>query len=100
MELVLRRRSAGNHAAAHLGSSLDRTGFQWLIVAAFLAAWAYYMLVMFRGQRLAAMGRDLRPAGSFQTPYRRTIWASRLYLSWFVPWFVVLMILVSFSLFR
>jgi len=54
------------------------------------------MLVMFRGQRLAAMGRDLRPAGSFQTPYRRTIWASRLYLSWFVPWFVVLMILVSF----
>jgi hypothetical protein len=91
-----------------LGTTLRHTwapawtvpGFQWLIVAAFLAAWAYYMLVMFRGQRLAAMGRDLRPAGSFQTPYRRTIWASRLYLSWFVPWFVVLMILVSFSLFR
>jgi hypothetical protein len=76
-------------------------GLQWLIVGVCLAAWAYYMLIMFRGQRLGAtMGRDLRPAGSFQTPYRRTIWASRLYLSWFVPWFAVLMILVSFSLFR
>jgi hypothetical protein len=71
----------------------------WFTVAVFLVAWGYGMLATFRGQRLAAtMGRDLRPAGSFATPYRRAIWTSRSYLAWFAIWFGVLMVLVCFSI--
>jgi hypothetical protein len=48
------------------------------------------MIVMFRGmQQLKAMGSELRPAGSWKTPFGRsscfgTGWAFR---AWFAIWF-------------
>jgi hypothetical protein len=75
------------------------SGLQWLIVGAALAIMGYLMIVVFRGQRrMAAMGRDLRPSGSWATPFRRATLMSRPGLVWFAVWFggILLFILYSF----
>jgi hypothetical protein len=76
---------------------------RWLVVGVFLAVFAYMMIVVFSGMRLATtMGRDLLPAGSFATPFRRAprMWMSRSLLIWFAIWFGVLVALVLYSQFR
>jgi hypothetical protein len=63
----------------------------WLVGGVFLAVFAYMMIVVFRGMRLAATtGRDLRPQGSFATPFRRdaSLKMQRSYLIWFAIWII------------
>jgi len=63
----------------------------WLVGGVFLAVFAYMMIVIFSGIRLAAtLGRDLRPTGSFATPFRRAALPKmrRSYLIWFAVWIV------------
>ena len=63
---------------------------RWCVLAVALAVWGYMMIVMFRGMRQSrAMSGDLRPAGSWRTPFGRSSWMgmSRGYLIWFVVWF-------------
>jgi hypothetical protein len=57
------------------------------------------MATVFRGERqMAAMGRNLRPSGSWSTPLRRAAWMSRSGLIWFAIWFggIVAFILYSY----
>jgi hypothetical protein len=79
------------------------TILQWFIRGGALAFGGYCIVLMFHGQRrLASMGRDLRPAGSWSTPFRRAPWIgiSRPYLIWFAIWFGILLVLIVYSLFR
>ena len=62
----------------------------WLALASGFAVWAYGMIVMFRGmQEMKAMGRDLRPAGSWKTPFGRAscFGTGRAFWIWFAIWF-------------
>jgi hypothetical protein len=60
---------------------------QWLILGVALAAWGYQVFVHDRGSRqLASMARDLRPAGSWKTPFRSASRMSRPYLIWCTIW--------------
>jgi hypothetical protein len=44
---------------------------RWLSLTVSGAVFAAMMVILFRGMtRIAAMGRDLRPVGSFQSPFR------------------------------
>ena len=64
-------------------------GLEWLILGIAFAVWGYQVLVYYRGSRqLASMARDLRPAGSWRTPFRRASWMgmSRPYLIWGTIW--------------
>lgn len=64
--------------------------WRWLLLACYFAVWGYGMVVLFRGMlQLRVMGRELRPAGSWRTPFGRSSWMgmSRGYLIWFVVWF-------------
>jgi hypothetical protein len=63
----------------------------WLVGGVFLAVFATMMIVIFSGMRLAAtVGRDLRPPGSFSTPFRRAALPGmqRSYLIWFAVWII------------
>ena len=65
-------------------------GLEWLILGIAFAVWGYQVLVYYRGSRqLASMARDLRPAGSWKTPFGRSscFGMSRPYLIWFAIWF-------------
>jgi hypothetical protein len=76
---------------------------KWLTGGAFLAVFAYMMLLVFSGMRLAAtVGRDLRPAGSFATPIGRGswLWRSRPFMIWYIVWFGGIAALLLYSLFR
>jgi hypothetical protein len=73
---------------------------QWFVIAAALAVWGYSMIVMFRGMlQLRAMSSNLRPAGSWRTPFRRSPYAglSRAYLIWFTIWFGGILVSVLYS---
>jgi hypothetical protein len=71
---------------------------QWLIVGVALAIMGYLMIVVFRGQRrMAAVGRDLRPSGSWSTPYRRASFMSRPFMIWFTVWFGGLLVSIVYS---
>jgi hypothetical protein len=75
----------------------------WIFLGVFTAAFAYMMIVIYRGQRLATvMGRGLYPIGSFITPYRSAPWMgmSRSYLIWFAIWFGGILALVVYSQIR
>ncbi|MGA3136946.1 MAG: hypothetical protein ABSC88_13240 [Terracidiphilus sp.] len=75
----------------------------WIFLGVFTAVFAYMMIEVFRGQRLATtMGRDLYPSGNFATPYRRAPWMgmSRSYLIWFAIWFGGILALILYSHFR
>lgn len=72
---------------------------QWFFVGSVLAAVTYLMATVFRGERqMVAMGRNLRPSGSWSTPFRRAAWMSRSGLIWFAIWFggIVAFILYSY----
>jgi hypothetical protein len=78
---------------------------RWFVAGVFLTVFAYMMIVVFSGMRLAATtGRDLRPEGSFVTPFRRGRGAwmrkSRLFLIWQLIWTGGIVALVLYSLFR
>jgi hypothetical protein len=76
---------------------------RWLNVGVFFAVFAYMMIMVFRGMRMAAtVGRDLRPSGSWVTPFRCTsrAWMSRPYQIWFVAWFGGILALSFYSSFR
>ena len=74
-------------------------GLPWLMAGVALATMGYLMVVVFRGQRqMAAMGRDLRPSGSWATPFRGATWMSRSGLIWFAIWFGGLLALITYSL--
>jgi hypothetical protein len=71
---------------------------QWLIVGVALAAMGYLMIVVFRGQRrMAAMGRGLRPPGSWATPFRRAALMSHPFLVWFTVWFGGILVFILYS---
>ena len=73
-------------------------GLRWLIVGVALAIMGYLMIVVLRGQRrMAALGRDLRPSGSWSTPYRRAALMSRPGLVWFTVWFGGILVSVVYS---
>lgn len=72
---------------------------RWLVLAVALAVWGYSMFVMFRGMRqLKAMSSDLRPAGSWKTPFGRSSWMgmSRAFQIWFAIWFGGILILAYY----
>jgi hypothetical protein len=76
---------------------------RWLVVGFFLAVFAYMMIVVFSGMRLAATtGRDLRPQGSYATPFRRAtwMWKSRSLLIWQLIWVGGIVALVLYAQFR
>ena len=65
-------------------------GLQWLILGIALAVWGYQVFAHYRGSRqLASMASDLRPAGSWRTPFGRSSWMrmSRPYLIWCTIWY-------------
>jgi hypothetical protein len=94
-------------AAVQFGAALIRAvssgksapGMVWLALGADLAVWGYVMFVMFRGMRqMKAMSRDLRPAGSWRTPFGRASWmgTSRVFRIWFAVWFGGIMLLAFY----
>ena len=64
--------------------------WRWMAQGVFFSVWGYGMVAMFRGMsQLKAMGRELRPTGSWKTPFGRASffgmsWAFRM---WSVIWF-------------
>jgi hypothetical protein len=64
--------------------------WRWLVLASSFAVWGYGMVMMFRGMReMKTMGSDLRPAGSWKTPFGRAscYGSSRAFLIWAAIWF-------------
>ena len=62
----------------------------WLVLACSIAVWGYAVMLLFRGQReMKAMGRELRPMGSWKTPFRRAscFGTGRAFYIWFAIWF-------------
>ena len=59
---------------------------RWLVIGIAIAVWLVLVGIQIRGSgRLAAMGHDLRPAGSWSGPFR----PARLMMPGFSPWFAV-----------
>jgi amino acid transporter len=79
-------------------------GLQWFVRGAALALGGSCIFMAFRGIRqLTEMGRDLRPVGSWATPFRASsmwITVSRAYQIWFAVWFGVLLVMILFLCFR
>jgi hypothetical protein len=74
----------------------------WIFLAVFSAVFVCMMIEVWRGMRLAAtMGRDLRPAGSWMTPFRgATRQMNRSYLIWFAIWIGGILVVNLYSLLR
>jgi hypothetical protein len=76
---------------------------RWTVVGVFLAVFATMIFTVFSGMRLAAtVGRDLRPPGSFATPFGRGawIWKSRSFMIWYIIWVSGIVALVLYAQFR
>ncbi|MDP9049132.1 MAG: hypothetical protein M3O31_00190 [Acidobacteriota bacterium] len=74
--------------------------WRWILLAVDLAVWGYGMIVMFRGMRqLKAMGRELRPAGSWRTPFGRSscFGMSSAFQIWCAIWLGGILILIFSS---
>jgi hypothetical protein len=72
---------------------------RWLFIGTALAVWLVFVGIMIRGSgRLVAMGRDLRPAGSWSGPFRpaRLMLPGFLALPYFAAWFGGLVLLLVF----
>jgi hypothetical protein len=71
---------------------------RWLVIGIALAVWLVQVGIMIRGSgRLAAMGRDLRPLGSWSGPFRRaTLMMLGISPWWFGAWFGGLVLLMVF----
>ncbi len=71
----------------------------WLLVGLVLAFWLGQVLIIFiGGRRLTAMGRGLRPAGSWSTPYRQAGLMPRGWMVLFFAWFGGLVALIVLSM--
>ncbi len=70
---------------------------RWLLIGVSLAIGVLMMVIIARGQgRLTAMGRDLRPVGSWSTPFRPARLMARGYTPAFAVWFGGLILLLVF----
>ena len=71
---------------------------RWLVIGIELAVWLVLVGILIRGSgRLAAMGRDLRPAGSWSGPFRRATLMMPGVSPWlFGAWFGGLVLLIVF----
>ena len=70
---------------------------RWLLIGVSLAIGVLMMVIITRGQgRLTAMGRDLRPVGSWSTPFRPARLMARGYTPAFAVWFGGLILLLVF----
>lgn len=70
---------------------------RWLLTGVVFVMGLYMTIVIVRGQgQLIAMGRDLRPAGSWSAPFRGAQWISRPGLAWFAAWFGGILVLLLF----
>jgi hypothetical protein len=73
--------------------------WRWLALAISLAVWGYGMVMMFRGQRrLREMSRDLRPTGSWKSPFGRLscLGMNREFLIWAAIWFGGILLLAFY----
>jgi hypothetical protein len=73
--------------------------WRWLVLACSLAVWGYGMIVMLRGlMQLKTMGRELRPAGSWRTPFGRSscFGMSRAFQVWSAIWFGGILLLAFY----
>jgi hypothetical protein len=72
--------------------------FRWLVIGIAIAVWLVLMGILTRGSgRLAAMGRDLRPTGSWSGPFRRATLIMPGMSPWlFGAWFGGLVLLIVF----
>ncbi len=64
--------------------------WRWLTLACGFAVWGYGMIVMFHGMlQMKTMGRELRPAGSWKTPFGRAscLGTGRAFQVWAAIWF-------------
>ncbi len=71
--------------------------WRWLVLACSLAVWGYGMIVMLRGMmQLKTMGRELRPAGSWRTPFGRAscFGRSRAFVVWSAIWLGGILLLI------
>lgn len=70
---------------------------RWLLFGAALAVWLVLVIFLLTGERgLTAMGRDLRPVGSWSTPFRAARAAPRGLTTLFFAWFGGLILLLVF----
>ena len=70
---------------------------RWPVTGVFLAVGLYMAVFLIHGERrLAAMGRDLLPPGSWSTPFRRSTVMPPGYRKWFAVWFGGLILLLVF----
>jgi len=75
--------------------------WRWLAVASQFAVWGYGMIVMFRGiQEMKVLGRELRPDGSWKTPFGRAscFGTGREFRIWFAVWFGGVMAFIVYSI--
>lgn len=70
---------------------------RWLLVSVALAVWLVLVIFLLIGERrLTVMGRDLRPVGSWSTPFRAARTAPRSLTTLFFAWFGGLILLLVF----
>jgi hypothetical protein len=75
--------------------------WRWLVLASQFAVWGYGMIVMFRGmQEMKVLGGELRPAGSWKTPFGRAscFGTGREFRIWFAIWFGGVMAFIVYSI--
>jgi hypothetical protein len=73
--------------------------WRWLVLACSFVVWGYGMIVLFRGlQQLKSMSADLRPAGSWKTPFGRAscFGSGRAFLIWSAIWFGGILLLIFY----
>ena len=75
--------------------------WRWLALTSQFVVWGYGMVVMLRGlQEMKVLGTELRPAGSWKTPFGRASclgrgWEFRI---WFAIWFGGVMAFIVYSI--
>ena len=73
------------------------SGLRWSVMGALWIIGVYYTWIGLRRQRrIAAMGRDLRPEGSWATPFRPATQMMSSFRPWFAAWFAGLILLLVF----
>ncbi len=87
------------YALQHGWLAASTVWFRWLVIGIAIAVGLVMVGIQIRGSgRLAAMGRDLRPAGSWSGPFRRASLMMPGISPWlFVTWFGGLVLLIVFS---
>jgi hypothetical protein len=86
------------YALQHGWPAASTVWFRWLVTGIGLAVWLALVGILIRGSgRLAAMGHDLRPAGSWSGPFRRGTLMMPGISTWlFAAWFGGLVLLIVF----